>query len=98
MPVCIFQIYKDGNHKPEMAIAISNDFRALCGFSAQAELSEALEKTRELHEIIGSQRANALIAPQTAEDQKTALRDAFTALMTADSKKVGVSLLVLLLV
>lgn len=76
-----------------MAIAISNDFKALCGFSAQAELSEALERTQELQDIIGSQRANALMTAHTSVDQKSALRDAFTALMTADATKVGACVL-----
>ncbi len=31
------QLYPDANHKPEMALALS-DFEALCGFSATREL------------------------------------------------------------
>ena len=35
------QIYKDSNHKPEMALAIT-DFEALCGFDSVQELSDAV--------------------------------------------------------
>ncbi len=46
------QIYKDSNHKPEMAIAIT-DFEALCGFVPHAELTDALQTVPELRELIG---------------------------------------------
>lgn len=31
-------VYKDPNPKPELAIAISNDFEALFGFTSQEEM------------------------------------------------------------
>jgi mannose-6-phosphate isomerase len=34
-------VYKDSNHKPEMAIALT-DFEALCGFKSQENMIEAL--------------------------------------------------------
>ena len=46
------QIYKDSNHKPEMAIAIT-DFEALCGFVPHQELKDALQSVPELRELIG---------------------------------------------
>ena len=46
------QVYKDANHKPEMAIAIT-DFEALCGFVPHHELTEALKEVPELREVIG---------------------------------------------
>ncbi len=46
------QVYKDSNHKPEMAIAIT-DFEALCGFVPHQELTEALKSVPELRELIG---------------------------------------------
>ena len=45
-------MYKDANHKPEMAIAIT-DFEALCGFVPHHELTEALKEVPELREVIG---------------------------------------------
>ena len=46
------QVYKDDNHKPEMAIAIT-DFEALCGFVPHTELTDALQSVPELRELIG---------------------------------------------
>jgi Phosphomannose isomerase type I len=46
------QVYKDDNHKPEMALAVT-DFEALCGFVSHEELVAALEATPELRGIIG---------------------------------------------
>jgi mannose-6-phosphate isomerase len=46
------QVYKDSNHKPEMAIAIT-DFEALCGFVPHTELTDALHNVPELRELIG---------------------------------------------
>ena len=45
-------MYKDNNHKPEMAIALT-DFEALCGFVEHAELLHALETVPELQGVIG---------------------------------------------
>ena len=44
--------YKDGNHKPEMAIALT-PFEALCGFRAPLDLSQYLDEYPELSTIIG---------------------------------------------
>ena len=46
------QVYKDGNHKPEMALALT-PFEALCGFVHHAELVDALEATPELRGLVG---------------------------------------------
>ena len=46
------QVYKDSNHKPEMAIAITG-FEALCGFVPHTELTDALHSVPELRELIG---------------------------------------------
>ena len=35
-------MYKDDNHKPEMALALT-DFEALCGFVSHEELVQVLE-------------------------------------------------------
>ena len=54
------QVYKDGNHKPEMALALT-DFEALCGFVEAAQLTAALEATPELRGIVGD-AMSALVA------------------------------------
>eukprot|EP00884_Botryococcus_braunii_P009308 jgi/Botrbrau1/18379/Bobra.0403s0003.1 len=83
------EVYKDGNHKPEMAIAITDNFSALCGFAAQGELVVALKTVPELQEVIGDDRVEAMVTATSEIDQKAALQKAFTALMTADEEKVA---------
>ena len=41
------QVYKDDNHKPEMALALT-DFEALCGFVSHEELVQVLEVSRSI--------------------------------------------------
>uniref|UniRef100_A0A182VVM2 mannose-6-phosphate isomerase n=1 Tax=Anopheles minimus TaxID=112268 RepID=A0A182VVM2_9DIPT len=45
-------IYKDPNHKPELAIALT-DFQALCGFRPYAEIDGFLQEYPELRELLG---------------------------------------------
>ena len=79
------QVYKDDNHKPEMAIAIS-DFEALCSFVPHSELVAALHSVPELRECVGEVAADGLCSALPGD--KAALQTAFTALMTCDSNKV----------
>ena len=55
------QVYKDSNHKPEMAIAIT-DFEALCGFVPHQELKDALQSVPELRELIGDVSCFSLLS------------------------------------
>ena len=48
-------MYKDDNHKPEMAIALT-DFEALCGFVEHSELVHALQTVPELQSVVGQVR------------------------------------------
>ncbi|KAG2437253.1 hypothetical protein HXX76_005916 [Chlamydomonas incerta] len=82
------KMYADPNHKPEMALALS-DFEALCGFSATPQLQARLAATPELAGLVGTRQVAALAAlPAGAAGQddpaaKQALKAAFTHLMTA---------------
>eukprot|EP00803_Ostreobium_quekettii_P002277 evm.model.scf_18.10 EVM.evm.TU.scf_18.10 scf_18:66555-69588(-) len=71
-------VYKDPNHKPEMAIALT-DFEALCSFVSNGELAEALTSCPELRHCVGDKQVDALL--QGASIEKEALKGAFTALM-----------------
>jgi len=83
------QIYKDSNHKPEMALAIT-DFEALCGFVSVQELSDALCSIPELAAVVGKQQADAVHKScSNSSAAQAALKDAFTALMTADPQSVA---------
>ena len=45
------EIYRDANHKPELAIAKEDGFIGLCGFLTPEKLRENLEQNRVLSEI-----------------------------------------------
>lgn len=49
--------YSDSNHKPELIVAVT-EFRALCGFRPEQELSEDLEKLAEASETLGQLRVH----------------------------------------
>ncbi|KAK9901534.1 hypothetical protein WJX75_001100 [Coccomyxa subellipsoidea] len=80
-------VYKDDNHKPEMAIALT-DFEALCGFVEHGELVQALASVPELRSVVGEAAAAAI----EASGSKAALKAAFTALMTADASTVATAI------
>ncbi len=75
-------IYKDPNHKPEMAIALTK-FQGLCGFRPLSEIQKNVKENAELRSVIGEDLCNALC---TADDSNyaDALKNAFTALMSAE--------------
>lgn len=49
--------YPDDNHKPEMAIAVT-DFEGLCGFKPLEEIADELNRIYELRNIVGEDVAN----------------------------------------
>ncbi|MBA0715552.1 hypothetical protein Golax_014442, partial [Gossypium laxum] len=83
-------LYKDANHKPEMALAIT-EFRALCGFITLQELKAVLEDVPEIVELVGTASAKQVMdiderGGDTADKAKTALRSVFTQLMSASKE------------
>lgn len=82
------EVYKDGNHKPEMALALS-DFTALCGFVETPQLSAALESTPELRGLVGEAMSSLVASSGESELRKTALKEAFSALMMAEPSSVA---------
>uniref|UniRef100_U5ESC5 mannose-6-phosphate isomerase n=1 Tax=Corethrella appendiculata TaxID=1370023 RepID=U5ESC5_9DIPT len=54
-------IYKDPNHKPELAIALT-DFVAMCGFRPYDEIYSLLSKYEEFAELLGADNLYALKA------------------------------------
>ena len=78
-------VYRDDNHKPEMAIAVT-PFEAMCGFRSLAEIASFLGKVPELRALVGEEAAAALEAAAREADGageagKAALRAAFAALV-----------------
>lgn len=80
----------DPNHKPEMTIALT-PFLALCGFRPLPAIAAALNSTPELASLIPGPLLNHFVSlalsSDPSGDQKAALRDLFSALMTADEPR-----------
>jgi mannose-6-phosphate isomerase len=99
-------LYKDDNHKPELACALT-PFEAMCGFRSPTEIAAHVAAVPELRAMVGDARAGALVdaaaalaastantgdAPPPARLDaafKGALRDAFTAFMSAPADAVA---------
>ncbi|KAG9450192.1 hypothetical protein H6P81_010157 [Aristolochia fimbriata] len=82
--------YKDPNHKPEMALAIT-EFEALCGFVSVEELKSVLTSVPEIVELVGSTEEQFFnIKEQDGEDKvKSALQLIFTQLMSTSKDAVS---------
>lgn len=75
--------YPDDNHKPEMAIAIT-DFEAFCGFKPLSLIKQHLEKIPEFNELVGAEVTNEFIN----NPSKLTLQKVFSQVMNADEKVI----------
>ncbi|KAJ4960447.1 hypothetical protein NE237_020357 [Protea cynaroides] len=85
------KLYRDDNHKPEMALALT-EFEALCGFVSIQELKDVLHDVPEIIDLVGNAEANEVlhINEQYGEKRvKTILRSIFTHLMTASEDAIS---------
>mmetsp|Transcript_20098 Transcript_20098/g.51169 ORF Transcript_20098/g.51169 Transcript_20098/m.51169 type:complete len:567 (-) Transcript_20098:302-2002(-) len=74
-------LYKDDNHKPEMAIAIT-PFEALCSFQRATSIVANCANCPELVELIGEECVYALDQAATSEENvQPALKQLYTNLM-----------------
>jgi mannose-6-phosphate isomerase len=85
-------LYKDPNHKPEMAIALSESVRAMFGFRPLDEIAQHLNDYPEFYRLIGHEiTAHIKEAATTTRDKnnplacKSALRQMFQAYLEADN-------------
>lgn len=80
-------VYKDPNHKPELAIALC-PFEALCGFRPIDEIKDYMNNIPEFLTVIGETNVHRLsqAADSTISD---ALQQCFYSLMTCDSNEVA---------
>jgi len=85
-------IYKDPNHKPEIAVALT-DFEGLCGFRPLAEIQNFLATVPELKTAIGDKSEALISAKETS--YKDALKDCFESLMVCDQEVLKKELLTL---
>ncbi|XP_017780883.1 PREDICTED: mannose-6-phosphate isomerase [Nicrophorus vespilloides] len=88
-------IYKDDNHKPELAIALT-PFKAMCGFRPLHEIRKFIKDVPELRTVIGAANADKLINSTTKSDGMDALKTCFRSLMTCNPDDVSSQLHVLL--
>lgn len=77
----------DANHKPEMALAIT-PFHALCGFRPLPEIANFLRVVPELASLIPATVLQTFLSAASSRNpggpiEKSALRNAFAAVMTA---------------
>ncbi|KAF8556340.1 mannose-6-phosphate isomerase [Imleria badia] len=83
-------VYTDDNHKPEMAIALT-DFKGLCGFLPIPDIKTHLKNVPELRALVSEQVANPFLLAE-GPDQREQLQTLFSALMQADPSSVKVQL------
>ncbi|KAL4179085.1 hypothetical protein AMTRI_Chr13g118320 [Amborella trichopoda] len=84
-------MYKDSNHKPEMALALT-EFEALCGFISAEELKGVLSSVPEILDLVGDEAALQLLNIEEGDGEETVkatLQSIFTKLMSADNVVVS---------
>ncbi|GKD83220.1 mannose-6-phosphate isomerase 1-like protein [Tanacetum coccineum] len=87
-------VYKDANHKPEMALALT-EFEALCGFISSEELDAVLETVPEIKEVVGDAYGDQIVTfnnhnGEVKEEQ--VLQSVFTKLMSVDRDVISKAL------
>lgn len=77
-------IYKDPNHKPELAIALT-PFTALCGFRPYEEIYQFCQELPALKKLLGGDD----IIENLRNGKHSDLKKCYQALMTADSSVIA---------
>lgn len=79
-------LYKDDNHKPEMAYALT-PFVAMCGFRRAEAIAENLHECIYLRQLIGEEECNKYEeAIKKNENVKEALHSLFTKYIEANNE------------
>jgi len=84
-------VYKDPNHKPEIAIALT-DFEALCGFRMIPDILELVDAVPELASIVGPEATELLRAAVVSgdeDDASAALKQAYCVVMRSNEEVVS---------
>ncbi|KZV36870.1 mannose-6-phosphate isomerase 1-like [Dorcoceras hygrometricum] len=84
-------VYKDDNHKPEMALAVTR-FEALCGFVEIEEVKRVLHNVPEIVEVVGSGCADQVLHVSKQDDEKKskgALQTLFTEVMSVNKSTIS---------
>ena len=83
--------YKDENHKPEMAVALT-DFWMLHGFRSLDQIADALRKVPELRSIMPDFSERLVRAGDAAQARPDLLRDLYRTVMTMPQERVDLLL------
>lgn len=81
--------FVDPNHKPEMALALS-DFGVLCGFLPTFQISEYLSSVPEFASLLPNdivQHFKSVARSPNESERKAALRDLFSAYVKVDNEQ-----------
>lgn len=79
-------IYKDSNHKPEMAIALT-PFEGMCGFRPLTEIQGFLRCVPEFYNVIGKEASEKLLqCTPGSEEVPSCLRACFENVMTCSTE------------
>jgi mannose-6-phosphate isomerase class I len=79
--------YKDENHKPEVAVALT-DFRMLHGFRPLEQIAETLRDVPELHSIMPDFTERLARAGAAVQARQDLLRDLYQTVMTIPQERV----------
>ena len=83
--------YKDPNHKPEMAVALEDNFQAMSGFRPIADIASNLLEYPELADVVGvAAKEEVIFAIERgfSENPKPILQKLFHSYMTASEELV----------
>ncbi|MFH4981349.1 hypothetical protein AB6A40_008058 [Gnathostoma spinigerum] len=80
--------YPDDNHKPEMAIALT-DFQLLCGFRIYEEIVANFKATLEVQSLLKQKSALSELSNSNEEKRKEALKCVFSDIMRAPQKDLS---------
>ncbi|EPY53747.1 mannose-6-phosphate isomerase [Schizosaccharomyces cryophilus OY26] len=78
--------YKDDNHKPEMALALT-EFQGLCGFRHGEQINSFLKNIPPFREFVGEEAA-LTFENEYKKNEREALRELFNVLMSNDNDKL----------
>jgi len=83
-------VYRDANHKPEMALALTH-FEGMCGFRPFQEIKDFVKGVPELAHVIGQSAVEAMTSTDAADINavRSAVKQSFSGLMRCDSSTVS---------
>ncbi|XP_046967430.1 mannose-6-phosphate isomerase [Vanessa cardui] len=84
-------MYKDPNHKPELAIALT-PFEALCGFRPTTQIKDFLKNLPELAQILPQDNLSSFLNNDSVDESEKLLKKIFQSLMNCDKDVISSSL------